>query len=81
MRNGGVGLAPTGSLSHNQTMETPILSVQGLRKRYGDKWVVDELSFAIAPDAGSITAFGQQMPRDALAIKVQLGVVSQTPSR
>ncbi len=30
-----------------------------------------------APDAGSITAFGQQMPRDALAIKAQLGVVSQ----
>jgi lipooligosaccharide transport system ATP-binding protein len=30
-----------------------------------------------APDAGSITAFGLAMPRDALAIKVQLGVVSQ----
>jgi lipooligosaccharide transport system ATP-binding protein len=30
-----------------------------------------------APDAGSITAFGLQMPRDALAIKAQLGVVSQ----
>ena len=30
-----------------------------------------------APDAGSITAFGQDMPRDALAIKAQLGVVSQ----
>jgi lipooligosaccharide transport system ATP-binding protein len=30
-----------------------------------------------APDAGSITAFGLQMPRDALAIKQQLGVVSQ----
>ena len=29
------------------------------------------------PDAGSITAFGLQMPRDALAIKAQLGVVSQ----
>jgi len=30
-----------------------------------------------APDTGSITAFGLQMPRDALAIKQQLGVVSQ----
>lgn len=30
-----------------------------------------------APDAGTITAFGQDMPRDALAIKAQLGVVSQ----
>jgi lipooligosaccharide transport system ATP-binding protein len=30
-----------------------------------------------APDSGSITAFGQDMPRDALAIKAQLGVVSQ----
>ena len=30
-----------------------------------------------APDAGRITAFGLDMPRDALAIKAQLGVVSQ----
>jgi lipooligosaccharide transport system ATP-binding protein len=30
-----------------------------------------------APDAGAITAFGLDMPRDALAIKAQLGVVSQ----
>ena len=30
-----------------------------------------------APDAGQITAFGLSMPRDALAIKAQLGVVSQ----
>ena len=30
-----------------------------------------------APDAGQITAFGLNMPRDALAIKAQLGVVSQ----
>ena len=30
-----------------------------------------------APDTGSITAFGLQMPRDALAIKQQLGVVTQ----
>ena len=30
-----------------------------------------------APDAGTITAFGLDMPRDALAIKAQLGVVSQ----
>jgi lipooligosaccharide transport system ATP-binding protein len=85
-------------------MESSILSVQGLRKRYGDSTVVDGVSFDIAPgeclgvigpngagktttirmclgltvpDAGSITAFGLQMPRDALAIKAQLGVVSQ----
>ena len=30
-----------------------------------------------APDAGQITAFGLNMPRDALAIKAKLGVVSQ----
>ncbi len=30
-----------------------------------------------APDSGDISAFGLQMPRDALAIKAQLGVVSQ----
>ena len=30
-----------------------------------------------APDAGSIQAFGHQMPADALLIKQQLGVVSQ----
>ncbi|MCJ0764811.1 ATP-binding cassette domain-containing protein [Variovorax terrae] len=30
-----------------------------------------------APDAGEITALGLQMPRDVLAIKEQLGVVSQ----
>jgi lipooligosaccharide transport system ATP-binding protein len=30
-----------------------------------------------APDAGRITAFGLDMPRDALAIKALLGVVSQ----
>jgi lipooligosaccharide transport system ATP-binding protein len=30
-----------------------------------------------APDAGQISAFGLTMPRDALAIKAQLGVVSQ----
>ena len=29
------------------------------------------------PDGGSITAFGLAMPRDSLAIKAQLGVVSQ----
>ena len=33
-----------------------------------------------APDAGSITALGLSMPRDALAIKAQLGVVSQFDS-
>ena len=30
-----------------------------------------------APDAGTIEAFGHQMPRDALRIKQELGVVSQ----
>ena len=85
-------------------MESSILSVQGLRKSYGDTTVVDGLSFGIqageclgvigpngagktttirmclglsVPDAGSITAFGLQMPQQALAIKAQLGVVSQ----
>jgi len=29
------------------------------------------------PDAGTVTAFGLHMPQDALAIKAQLGVVSQ----
>jgi lipooligosaccharide transport system ATP-binding protein len=32
------------------------------------------------PDAGAITALGLSMPRDALAIKAQLGVVSQFDS-
>ena len=85
-------------------MQSSILSVQGLRKSYGDTAVVDGLSFGIqpgeclgvigpngagktttirmclglsVPDAGSITAFGLQMPHDSLAIKAQLGVVSQ----
>ena len=92
-------------------MESPILSVTGLTKRYGDSTVVDGVSFAIepgeclgvigpngagktttirmclglsTPDAGRIAYFatpgreqGWQMPRDALAIKAQLGVVSQ----
>ncbi len=31
-----------------------------------------------APDEGRVTAFGLEMPRDALAIKARLGVVSQT---
>src|SRR5947207_3847 len=30
-----------------------------------------------APDQGSVTALGLSMPKDALAIKAQLGVVSQ----
>jgi lipooligosaccharide transport system ATP-binding protein len=85
-------------------MQKSILSVQNLRKRYGDATVVDNVSFDIAPgeclgvigpngagktttirmclgltvpDGGSITAFGLQMPADALAIKARLGVVSQ----
>ena len=36
-------------LGDNQTMEKPILSVQGLCKHYGDSTVVDDLSFEIAP--------------------------------
>lgn len=90
----------------------PVLSVQGLRKRYGSSTVVDDVSFAIepgeclgvigpngagktttirmclgltAPDAGRVTyhfaasaaAAALHMPQDALAIKAQLGVVSQ----
>ena len=85
-------------------MEQSILSVQGLRKHFGDSTVVDDVSFEIAPgeclgvigpngagktttirmclgltvpDSGSITAMGLQMPRDALAIKALLGVVTQ----
>ncbi|PIF75436.1 lipooligosaccharide transport system ATP-binding protein [Variovorax sp. 54] len=81
-----------------------MFQVRGLRKRYGETTVVDDLSFEIAPgeclgvigpngagktttirmclgltapDGGSIEALGLQMPRDALAIKAQLGVVSQ----
>ncbi len=96
-------------------MNTPILSVQGLRKRFGATTVVDGVSFDIAPgeclgvigpngagktttirmclglttpDEGSITYRLQgaqtqtnlQMPFDALAIKQQLGVVSQFDS-
>ena len=33
-----------------------------------------------APDQGSLTALGLSMPKDALAIKAQLGVVSQFDS-
>lgn len=85
-------------------MENPILSVQGLVKRYGEATVVNDMSFDIAageclgvigpngagktttirmclgltaPDEGTVTAFGLQMPRDELAIKAQLGVVTQ----
>jgi lipooligosaccharide transport system ATP-binding protein len=93
-----------GGVGDNQAMQSSILSVQGLRKSYGDTTVVDGLSFGIqpgeclgvigpngagktttirlclglsVPDSGSITAFGLQMPHQALAIKAQLGVVSQ----
>ena len=85
-------------------MQKSILSVQNLRKRYGDATVVDNVSFDIAPgeclgvigpngagktttirmclghtvpDGGSIHALGLEMPRDALAIKAALGVVTQ----
>ena len=93
-----------GDLRHNGRMDTSILSVQGLCKRYGDTTVVDGVSFEIAPgeclgvigpngagktttirmclgltvpDSGTIHAMQLQMPQDALAIKAQLGVVSQ----
>ncbi|MDO9165061.1 MAG: ATP-binding cassette domain-containing protein, partial [Rhodoferax sp.] len=36
-------------MGHNQTKETSILSVQGLRKQYGDSTVVDDVSFVIQP--------------------------------
>ena len=34
---------------HNPPMQNPILSVQNLRKRYGDSTVVDDVSFDITP--------------------------------
>jgi lipooligosaccharide transport system ATP-binding protein len=85
-------------------MNTPLLSVDHLVKRYGDATVVNDLSFHIepgeclgvigpngagktttirmclgltVPDEGRVSAFGLEMPRDALAIKARLGVVSQ----
>ncbi len=86
-------------------MNTPLLSVDHLVKRYGEQTVVDDLSFHIEPgeclgvigpngagktttirmclglaepDAGAVRYFnGLAMPADALAIKAQLGVVSQ----
>ncbi len=85
-------------------MDSVLFEAAGLRKKYGDTTVVDDLSFSIAPgeclgvigpngagktttirmclgltvpDAGVINALGLSMPRDALAIKAQLGVVSQ----
>ncbi len=95
-------------------MSSPIFSVQGLVKRYGQATVVDSLSFDIAPgeclgvigpngagktttvrmclgmvvpDAGRIAYFsgGQagtalHMPKDALSIKQNLGIVSQFDS-
>ncbi|WP_257214613.1 ATP-binding cassette domain-containing protein [Variovorax sp. 54] len=90
--------------SSPSSSSSPLFQVRGLRKRYGETTVVDDLSFEIAPgeclgvigpngagktttirmclgltapDGGSIEALGLQMPRDALAIKAQLGVVSQ----
>ncbi|MDP9882014.1 MULTISPECIES: ATP-binding cassette domain-containing protein [Variovorax] len=90
--------------SPSSSSSSPLFQVRGLRKRYGETTVVDDLSFEIAPgeclgvigpngagktttirmclgltapDGGSIEALGLQMPRDALAIKAQLGVVSQ----
>lgn len=101
---------------HNRRMNlasaSPIFSIQGLSKKYGDTTVVNNLSFDIkpgeclgvigpngagktttirmclgltAPDSGSVSFLqpGQntlQMPRDALAIKDKLGIVSQFDS-
>ncbi|OEZ27752.1 ATP-binding cassette domain-containing protein [Variovorax boronicumulans] len=94
----------TSPSSPSSSSSSPLFQVRGLRKRYGETTVVDDLSFEIAPgeclgvigpngagktttirmclgltapDGGSIEALGLQMPRDALAIKAQLGVVSQ----
>ena len=95
-------------------VSSPIFSVQGLVKRYGQATVVDSLSFDIAPgeclgvigpngagktttvrmclglvvpDAGRIAYFSGglagaalHMPQDALAIKQNLGIVSQFDS-
>ena len=95
-------------------VSSPIFSVQGLVKRYGQATVVDSLSFDIAPgeclgvigpngagktttvrmclglvvpDSGRIAYFGDglagaalHMPQDALAIKQNLGIVSQFDS-
>ncbi|WP_185993759.1 ATP-binding cassette domain-containing protein [Variovorax sp. KBS0712] len=96
--------SPTTPSSPSSSSSSPLFQVRGLRKRYGETTVVDDLSFEIAPgeclgvigpngagktttirmclgltapDGGSIDALGLQMPRDALAIKAQLGVVSQ----
>ena len=96
----------------NLASASPIFSIQGLTKKYGETTVVNNLSFDIkpgeclgvigpngagktttirmclgltAPDAGSVSFLqpGQnplQMPRDALAIKDKLGIVSQFDS-
>jgi len=96
----------------NLASASPIFSIQGLSKKYGETTVVNNLSFDIkpgeclgvigpngagktttirmclgltAPDAGSVSFLqpGQntlQMPRDALAIKDKLGIVSQFDS-
>ena len=96
----------------NLASASPIFSIQGLTKKYGETTVVNNLSFDIkpgeclgvigpngagktttirmclgltAPDSGSVSFLqpGQntlQMPRDALAIKDKLGIVSQFDS-
>ena len=96
----------------NLASASPIFSIQGLTKKYGETTVVNNLSFDIkpgeclgvigpngagktttirmclgltAPDSGSVSFLqpGQntlQMPRDALAIKDRLGIVSQFDS-
>ena len=98
--------------SASEIPTSPIFSIQGLTKKYGDTTVVNNLSFDIkpgeclgvigpngagktttirmclgltAPDAGSVSFYqpGQstlQMPKDALAIKDKLGIVSQFDS-
>jgi lipooligosaccharide transport system ATP-binding protein len=97
-------------MGNNKRMSQPLVSVQGLTKRYGSAVVVDHLSFDIdpgeclgvigpngagktttirmclgqvAPDEGEVSyclhgnGANLRMPQDALAIKAQLGVVSQ----
>eukprot|EP01030_Chromulinospumella_sphaerica_P000826 gene826-808_t len=60
---------------------TALFEALHLRKRYGETTVVDDVSFAIAPGELHFTpqpgTAPLLMPRDALAIKAQLGVVTQ----
>lgn len=57
-------------------MTSPLFQCQHLVKRYGT--TIHMCPGLTAPDAGQSRAFG---PRDALAIKALLGVVSQLDRR